>query len=83
MIDTGRNYLTPTVIKMAIDTMAYTKLNLLHWHIVDDECAAPLPISHIPPPPPLAAPVRMAPIRMESATARAAPADPFAAATGC
>ena len=45
MIDTGRNYLTPTVIKMAIDTMAYTKLNLLHWHIVDDECALP----HIPP----------------------------------
>jgi len=49
MIDTGRNYLTPTVIKMAIDTMAYTKLNLLHWHIVDDECAPPLP--HPPPAP--------------------------------
>ena len=81
MIDTGRNYLTPTVIKMAIDTMAYTKLNLLHWHIVDDECASPLP--HIPHPPPLAALVRMAPIRMESATARAAPAAPSAAATGC
>ena len=66
MIDTGRNYLTPTVIKMAIDTMAYTKPNLLHWHIVDDECAPPLP--HPPP-----APVRMA---------RAAPAAPSAAPTG-
>ena len=71
MIDTGRNYLTPTVIKMAIDTMAYTKLNLLHWHIVDDECALP----HISPP----AIVRMAPVRM----ARAAPAAPSAAPTGC
>ena len=48
MIDTGRNYLTPTVIKMAIDTMAYTKLNLLHWHIVDDECAPPAPPSAAP-----------------------------------
>ena len=69
MIDTGRNYLTPTVIKMAIDTMAYTKLNLLHWHIVDDECAPP-PLPHISPP---------APVGMESATARAAAAAPSAA----
>ena len=30
MIDTGRNYLTTTTIKMALDAMAYTKLNLLH-----------------------------------------------------
>jgi hypothetical protein len=31
MIDTGRNYLTTTTIKMALDAMAYTKLNVLHW----------------------------------------------------
>ena len=37
MIDTGRNYLTPTSIKMALDGMAYTKLNVLHWHMTDDE----------------------------------------------
>ena len=40
MIDTGRNYLTTTTIKMALDAMAYTKLNLLHWHIVDDQSFA-------------------------------------------
>eukprot|EP01046_Picozoa_sp_COSAG06_P042293 COSAG06_NODE_5368_length_3522_cov_6.309962_1_plen_65_part_00 len=32
MIDTGRNYLTTTTIKMALDAMAYTKLNILHWY---------------------------------------------------
>ena len=40
MIDTGRNYLTTTTIKMALDAMAYTKLNLLHWHMVDDQSFA-------------------------------------------
>ena len=33
MIDTGRNYLTPTSIRMVLDTMAYTKLNVLHWSV--------------------------------------------------
>ena len=37
MIDTGRNYLTVTTIKMCLDAMAYTKLNILHWHMVDDQ----------------------------------------------
>ena len=40
MIDTGRNYLTVTTIKMALDAMSYTKLNLLHWHMVDDQSFA-------------------------------------------
>ena len=40
MIDTGRHYLTVTTIKMAIDAMSYTKMNLLHWHMVDDQSFA-------------------------------------------
>ena len=37
MLDTGRNFLTPTSIEMALDAMAYSKLNVLHWHISDDQ----------------------------------------------
>lgn len=41
MIDTGRNYLTVTTIKMALDAMAYTKLNVLHWHSKNNKNNAP------------------------------------------
>ena len=37
MIDTSRRFLTVTAIKQALDAMAYCKLNLLHWHMVDDQ----------------------------------------------
>jgi len=37
MIDTGRHYLPPVVIKRAIDAMAASKLNALHWHLTDDQ----------------------------------------------
>ena len=37
MIDTGRNYLSVTTLKMCLDAMAYTKLNVLHWHLTDDQ----------------------------------------------
>lgn len=37
MIDTSRSYLTVTAIKQALDAMAYCKLNVLHWHMVDDQ----------------------------------------------
>ena len=37
MIDTARHFLSVDSIKRAIDGMLYTKLNVLHWHIVDDD----------------------------------------------
>jgi hexosaminidase len=37
MIDTGRHYLPPTLIKKTIDAMAASKLNALHWHLTDDQ----------------------------------------------
>ena len=37
MIDTGRNYLTTTSIRMILDAMSYCKLNVLHWHMTDDQ----------------------------------------------
>ena len=35
MVDTGRNFLTVTTLKMALDAMSYTKLNVSmqhHWY---------------------------------------------------
>ena len=34
-LDTSRNFITVDVIKRIIDGMAHSKLNVLHWHIVD------------------------------------------------
>jgi hexosaminidase len=37
MIDTARHFLTlPTIFAM-LDAMSYNKLNVLHWHLVDDQ----------------------------------------------
>lgn len=37
MIDTSRHFLALDTIKHAIDGMLYTKLNVLHWHITDED----------------------------------------------
>lgn len=47
MLDTSRHYLPIEVIKQTIDAMSYAKLNVLHWHIIDEE-SFPLEIPTYP-----------------------------------
>ncbi|XP_057961121.1 beta-hexosaminidase 3 [Malania oleifera] len=47
LIDTSRHYQPLPVIKSVIDSMVYTKLNVLHWHIVDSQ-SFPLEIPSYP-----------------------------------
>ncbi|MEO8017916.1 MAG: family 20 glycosylhydrolase [Pseudomonadota bacterium] len=37
MLDSARHYQSPEYIKQFIDWMALHKLNVLHWHLVDDQ----------------------------------------------
>jgi hexosaminidase len=47
MIDTGRNYLSPKKIMEQIDGMSLSKLNVLHWHMIDNQ-AWPIEIQAFP-----------------------------------
>jgi len=37
MIDSARHFLKIATIKRLIQNMPQSKLNILHWHLVDDE----------------------------------------------
>eukprot|EP00095_Tigriopus_kingsejongensis_P003716 maker-scaffold36_size508890-snap-gene-4.13 protein:Tk03716 transcript:maker-scaffold36_size508890-snap-gene-4.13-mRNA-1 annotation:"hypothetical protein T265_05296" len=37
MIDTSRHFLHMSVVKQTLDLMEMNKLNVLHWHLVDDQ----------------------------------------------
>lgn len=47
MLDTSRHYLPVNVIKQIIESMSYAKLNVLHWHIVDEQ-SFPLEVPSYP-----------------------------------
>ncbi|PKA56355.1 Beta-hexosaminidase 1 [Apostasia shenzhenica] len=37
LLDTSRHFLPVNIIKQVIESMSYAKLNVLHWHIIDEE----------------------------------------------
>lgn len=37
MLDTSRHFIQPDTIKTILDGMSYNKLNVFHWHLVDDQ----------------------------------------------
>ncbi|XP_047042852.1 beta-hexosaminidase 1-like [Lolium rigidum] len=45
--DTSRHYYPVDVIKQVIDSMSFAKLNVLHWHIIDEQ-SFPLEIPSYP-----------------------------------
>ncbi|CAI9092477.1 OLC1v1027726C1 [Oldenlandia corymbosa var. corymbosa] len=47
LLDTSRHYQPVEIIKQVIDSMSYAKLNVLHWHIIDEE-SFPLEVPEYP-----------------------------------
>ncbi|XP_020086597.1 beta-hexosaminidase 1 [Ananas comosus] len=47
LLDTSRHFLPVNVIKQVIDSMSYAKLNVLHWHIIDEQ-SFPLEVPSYP-----------------------------------
>lgn len=47
MIDTSRHFLPMTTVRRAIDSIAFSKLNVLHWHIIDED-AFPMQVPTVP-----------------------------------
>ncbi|KAM4094094.1 hypothetical protein ACJW30_06G170100 [Castanea mollissima] len=47
LLDTSRHYFPIDVIKQIIESMSYAKLNVFHWHIIDEE-AFPLEVPAYP-----------------------------------
>jgi hexosaminidase len=47
MIDSSRHFLPMETIRHAIDSMMYSKLNILHWHIIDED-SFPMQVPSVP-----------------------------------
>ena len=47
MVDTSRHFQTVATLMQLLDAMSYAKLNVLHWHAVDDQ-SFPLPVNAFP-----------------------------------
>lgn len=37
LVDTARHYISPAILEKILTGMSYNKLNVFHWHIVDDQ----------------------------------------------